>query len=74
MGTTSIRDLIRLRIASQRLSGPSLDRPAEVVVALGAVGGFGSELFRMGRHSESRRAAFEHHVAEVCVDAARGAR
>ncbi len=43
-------------------------------LALGAVGGFGSELFRMGRHSESRRAAFEHHVAEVCVDAARRAR
>ena len=45
-----------------------------VLLALGTVGGFGSGIMSMrswrGCHNE-RRAAFEEHVAKVCVDAAR---
>ena len=55
MGTTSVRDLIRLRIASQRLSGPSLDSPSDVVAALGAVQAqeLGLALWSLGQRSDS---------------------
>ena len=41
--------------------------------ALGTLGGFGSGIFHMAHarcHHQDRRAAFERHVAKVCVDAA----
>lgn len=46
-----------------------------VVLALGTVGGYGWGLASMGchrHHAQSRREAFERHVAKVCVEAARG--
>jgi hypothetical protein len=42
-----------------------------VLLTLGTIGGFGSGIASMRCHGESRRAAFERHVAKVCVDAAR---
>ncbi len=42
-----------------------------VVLALGTVAGFASGIHSMRCHRE-RRAAFERHVASVCIDAARG--
>jgi hypothetical protein len=44
-----------------------------VLFGLGVVGGFGWELSRSCHHGAHRRAAFEDHVASVCVDAARRA-
>jgi hypothetical protein len=43
-----------------------------IVVALliGTIGGFASGFHSMRRHHAERRAAFERHVAELCVDAA----
>ena len=41
-----------------------------VLLALGAIGGYGSALAGSECH-EARRAAFERHVAKVCLDAAR---
>lgn len=40
-------------------------------LALGTVLGFGSEIVRFRCHSHGHRAAFERHVADVCVNAAR---
>jgi hypothetical protein len=43
------------------------------LLALGTIGGFGSGIASMmgaGRCHQSRREAFERHVAQVCVDAA----
>jgi len=45
-----------------------------VLLGLGAVVGFGSGIHSLRWHSWARRAAFERHVAEVCVDAARSGR
>ena len=41
------------------------------LLSLGVVGGFGSAGARWASHQHGRRAAFEAHVARVCVDAAR---
>lgn len=48
-----------------------------IALGLGTFLGFASGFASMGagcqRHHEARRAAFEQHVADVCVDAARRA-
>ena len=41
------------------------------VLALGAIGGYAMGFCSLHRHHHDRRAAFERHVASVCVDAAR---
>lgn len=43
-----------------------------VLLALGAIGGFGAGIAGLRCHRE-RRAAFERHVAKICVEAARTA-
>jgi hypothetical protein len=43
-----------------------------VLFALGAIGGYASGFCHMGACARDRRAAWEAHVARVCVDAARG--
>jgi hypothetical protein len=43
------------------------------VLALGALGGFASGVFSFARCRAHSRAAFERHVAKVCVDAAKTA-
>jgi len=40
-------------------------------LGLGALVGFGSGVRQLRWHQWARRAAFERHVAQVCVDAAR---
>ena len=45
-----------------------------VLLTLGTIGGFGSGIASMRCHGNARRAAFERHVANVCVDAARRAK
>lgn len=42
-----------------------------VLLALGTVGGYASGFMSMKHCNSQRRAAFEEHVAKVCVDAAR---
>lgn len=42
-----------------------------VLLALGTVGGYASGFASMRWCHQQRRAAFEQHVAQVCVDAAR---
>ena len=42
------------------------------LLALGTVGGYGMGFASMRCRAHSRRAAFEQHVAKLCVDAARG--
>lgn len=42
-----------------------------VLLALGTVGGYASGFASMKWCHSQRRAAFEQHVAQVCVDAAR---
>ena len=44
-----------------------------VLLTLGTIGGFGSGIASMRWHAHARRAAFERHVAAVCVDAKRRA-
>ncbi len=44
-----------------------------ILLALGTVGGYSAGFAHMHCAGAARRAAFEHHVARVCVDAARGA-
>jgi hypothetical protein len=41
--------------------------------ALGAIGGYGSALMGASCHAHARRAAWEQHVAKVCVEAAKRA-
>jgi hypothetical protein len=41
-----------------------------VLLSLGTVGGFGAGFASMGHKSCHRRAAFERHVSQLCVDAA----
>jgi hypothetical protein len=48
-------------------------RFAIALLALGTVAGYGSALCSWSCHRHARRAAFEQHVARVCVDAARHA-
>ena len=43
------------------------------LLTLGTIGGFASGISSMRWRHHHRRAAFEQHVARVCVDAARGA-
>jgi hypothetical protein len=45
-------------------------RIAIVLLALGTVGGYASGFASM-RHCRAERAAWERHVAKVCVDAAK---
>jgi hypothetical protein len=40
------------------------------VLALGTVGGFASGFCSLGYHRHQREAAWERHVADVCVEAA----
>ena len=42
-----------------------------VLLALGTVGGYASGFASMRWCHQQRRASFEQHVAQVCVDAAR---
>jgi hypothetical protein len=42
-----------------------------LLLGLGALMGFGSGVHQLRWHQWARRAAFERHVAEICVDAAR---
>ena len=42
-----------------------------VLLSFGAIAGFGSAFFHAGQCHQSRRDAFERHIAKVCVDAAR---
>jgi hypothetical protein len=44
-----------------------------VLLTLGTIGGFASGAASMRWRHHHRRAAFEQHVARVCVDAARTA-
>ncbi len=41
------------------------------ILAAGAIGGFASEFHGACHRHHDRRAAFERHVADVCVQAAR---
>ena len=41
------------------------------LLALGTVGGYATGFASMRCHARWRRAAFERHVAALCVDAAR---
>ena len=43
-----------------------------VALALGVVVGYGFAI-HTSRHGYERREAFERHVGQICVDAARGA-
>lgn len=43
-----------------------------VVLTLGVVAGFGFAI-HASQHRHEHREAFERHVAQICVDAARGA-
>lgn len=43
------------------------------VLALGAIGGYAMGFCSLHRHHQDRRGAFERHVANVCVEAARNA-
>jgi hypothetical protein len=40
------------------------------LLAMGAVGGYAAGFAHVHECHRARAAAFEHHVAEVCVDAA----
>jgi len=42
-----------------------------VLLGLGAVGGYASGFAHMHRCSRAREAAFERHVADVCIAAAK---
>jgi hypothetical protein len=43
-----------------------------VLLAMGAVGGYASGFAHMHRCGREHQAAFERHVADVCVAAAKG--
>jgi hypothetical protein len=43
-----------------------------VLLAIGAVGGYASGFAHLHRCGRERHAAFERHIADVCVGAARG--
>jgi len=47
-------------------------RIAIVLLALGAVAGYAAGFAHLSHCRADRRAAWEHHVAKVCVEAARG--
>jgi hypothetical protein len=41
------------------------------LLALGTIGGYGAGIASLRCHGKARRDAWERHVAQVCVDAAR---
>ncbi len=45
--------------------------PLAFLLGVGALIGFGSGVQQLRWHHWARRVAFERHVAEICVDAAR---
>jgi hypothetical protein len=45
-----------------------------VLLALGTVGGYASGFAHVSACHRGREAAFERHVADVCVNAAKGTR
>jgi len=44
-----------------------------IVLALGAIAGFGTGVASVIHHHREHRAAFEQHIADVCVEAAQRA-
>jgi hypothetical protein len=42
------------------------------LLAFGALGGYLGGFMSLARHSHARREAYERHMAQVCIDAARG--
>jgi len=42
------------------------------LLAFGGLGGYLTGFMSLARHSHERREAYERHVAQVCIDAARG--
>jgi hypothetical protein len=44
-----------------------------ILLAAGTVGGYASGFAHLHRCHESRQAAFERHVADVCLASAKGA-
>ena len=48
-------------------------RLAIVLLTLGTIGGYASGFASLKCHSHKRRQAFEDHVAQICVNAARQA-
>lgn len=48
-------------------------RIAIVLLTLGTIAGYGAGFASLRCHSWQRRQAFEHHIAKVCVDAAKQA-
>jgi len=42
------------------------------LLAFGGLGGYVGGFVSLARHSHQRREAFERHMAQVCIDAARG--
>jgi hypothetical protein len=42
------------------------------LLAFGALGGYLSGFMSLGRHAHARREAYERHMAQMCMDAARG--
>jgi hypothetical protein len=44
------------------------------LLTLGTIGGFGAGIAGMKCRAHARRDAFERHIAEVCVDAARASK
>ena len=49
-------------------------RIAIVLLAIGTVGGYASGFASLSHCRAHRRAAWEHHMAQVCVEAARSGR
>jgi hypothetical protein len=49
-------------------------RALMVLLALGALGGFGAGFASLGHRACHRRADFERHVAHICAEAALDAR
>ncbi|MGO8969329.1 MAG: hypothetical protein ACLQDQ_07130 [Myxococcaceae bacterium] len=45
--------------------------PLAFLLGVGALAGFASGMHELRWHRFAQRAAFERHVAEICVDAAR---
>ncbi len=48
-------------------------RLAIVLLTLGTIGGYAAGFASLKCHSQHRRQAFEDHVAQICVNAARQA-
>ncbi|MBK9259763.1 MAG: hypothetical protein IPM54_07980 [Polyangiaceae bacterium] len=44
-----------------------------VLLTLGTIGGYAAGFASLKCHHQAKRRAFEHHVAKICVDAAKGA-